>query len=81
MEAYTWLIILAAWSLLLALGLAGGDPLAMGQPGREALAVKLAKWMHHTMKERQGASVLKAPALPPHAVPARQSGSGFHAVA
>jgi hypothetical protein len=77
MEQYTWLIILAAWSLLLALGLAGGDPLALGQPGREAPAVKLAKWVRRTA----AASWPSAPVtrLPRRAAPARHSESGLHA--
>ncbi len=78
MEQYTWLFILAAWSLLLALGLAGGDPLAMGQPGREAPAVKLAKWAHRTLRGGRE-SVQPTPHAQRHRTPARTSESGLHA--
>jgi hypothetical protein len=84
MEQYTWLIILAAWSLLLALGLAGGDPLAVGQPGREAPAIKLVKWAHRTTRDlrtrgaggRDGQDTARARRYP---APARPSESGLHA--
>jgi hypothetical protein len=82
MEQYTWLIILAAWSLLLALGLAGGDPLAVGQPGREALAVKLAKWAHRAARElRTRGAAQERDAVPARRYPAppRASESGLHA--
>ncbi|MGH2354791.1 MAG: hypothetical protein ACRDJN_24550 [Chloroflexota bacterium] len=32
-EAFTWGIVLAGWSLLLLLGLAGGDLMTLAQPG------------------------------------------------
>ena len=47
MEAYFWIVIVAAWSLLLLLGLAGGDPLAKGRAGREAPGITFAKWLAH----------------------------------
>lgn len=77
MEQYTWLIILAAWSLLLALGLAGGDPLAAGQPGREAPAVKLAKWARRTLISSR--PIEQSPRRAPRHTPpaARHSESGL----
>ena len=84
MEAYSWLIILAAWWMLLALGLAGGDPLAVGRAGREAPAIRLAKWTYRSWKARHGASETPRHAAQPApriGTPARQSESGFHAVA
>jgi hypothetical protein len=82
MEQYTWLVILFAWSLLLLLGLAGGDPLAVGQPGREAPLIKLARWAQRAAATRAaahaaGAAHRERPAhFPP---PARPSESGLHA--
>ena len=82
MEGYAWLIVLGAWSLLLALGLAGGDPLAVGRPGQEAPAIKLARWAHGWLKaQRSAEAAAAAPERPRAGAPARQSGSGFHAVA
>jgi hypothetical protein len=78
MEQYTWLVILAAWSLLLLLGLAGGDPLAVGQPGREAPLIKLARWAHRSMRARATAGEAAAPPVR-FPAPARPSESGLHA--
>lgn len=73
MEAYTWVIILAAWSLLLLLGLAGGDPLAAGQPGREAPAIALTRWLHRRTTRR--------PAVRAQPRAERTRESGLHATA
>gem|GEM_PF-3889168 len=45
-------MILATWLLLLLLGLAGGDPLAAGRPGQEALAVAFARWSQRLIAGR-----------------------------
>lgn len=76
MDSYVWLVILGAWSLLLLLGLAGGDPLAAGQPGREAPAVAFVKWLHRLYR------AWTAPTAPsrPRSIPARRpTESGLHA--
>lgn len=55
MESFTWVIALGVWSTLLALGMAGGDPLAAGRPGREAWAVKVVFGVARWSKRRRGA--------------------------
>ena len=77
MEAYIWLIILATWSLLLLFGLAGGDPLAVGRPGHEAPAIRLAKRLRTLARSR---SALATPRLDVPR-PTRPSESGLHAIA
>jgi hypothetical protein len=91
-ESYTWLVILGGWSLLLLLGLAGGDPLAAGRPGQEAPAFRLARWVACAWgRARAGAGVAgreagatRRPAAPGRAVPPaagqRPTESGLHAV-
>ena len=75
LEQYAWLIILGGWSVLLLLGLAGGDPLAAGQPGREAPAVAFVKWLYG-----RGHALLAPPAREVPA-PRRPTESGLHPVA
>ena len=55
LEPYLWLIVLATWLGLLLLGIAGGDPLAAGRPGHEALAVAAAKWLRQRLAHRRPA--------------------------
>ena len=80
MDSYTWVLILAAWSLLLLLGLAGGDPLAAGRPGREAPAIAGVKWL--TRRLRTALAGTGRPAVPARRVPPRHATeSGLHAIA
>jgi hypothetical protein len=44
LEHYAWAAVVAGWSLLLLLGLAGGDPFAAVEPRRAAPPVRFVKW-------------------------------------
>ena len=76
MEAYTWLIILAAGSLLFLIGLSGGDPLTARQPGKEVPATALAMWFKRRWETRR-----EAAAMPAAGAVTRATESGLHAVA
>lgn len=77
MEAYTWIIILACWILLLLLGLAGGDPLAAGRPGHEAPAVAAGKWLYRAWLTRAA----RQPTPSRRGAAAHPTESGLHAIA
>jgi hypothetical protein len=83
LEHYAWAAVVAGWSLLLLLGLAGGDPFAVVEPRRAAPPVRFVQWAARAWASQRrdvpaagvGAELPARPAVMP---PATES--GLHAV-